>query len=147
MDITTPLTLAEAAAIATWRYPPPYDIYDGRAGDDLTGYLAIHDGSDLVGFHCIGDDARVPGGCYDDAYVDLGMGLRPDWTGRGRGAAILAAIVAYRGGHLRGTIAAFNVRALRACEHVGFCVVDRFVSPPTGREFVIVTSTRASSAG
>jgi [ribosomal protein S18]-alanine N-acetyltransferase len=69
--------------------------------------------------------------------------LRPDWTGRGVGAEILRAIVAYRGGDLRATVAAFNVRALRTCEHVGFRAVARFVSPPSGREFVIVRLTSA----
>src|SRR5262249_8528588 len=144
-----------AAAIAGWRYPPPYDIYDGDP-DDVDGlldrdadYRAICAGGELVGFHCIGVDAQVPGGDYAEPCLDLGMGLRPDWTGRGEGTEILRAIVAYRGADLRATVAAFNTRALRVCERVGFRAVARFHSPPSGRDFVIVrlTSARPSSSG
>ena len=87
----------DAVAIATWRYPPPYDFYDADADPgDLAELLdrstprgslllGVEDG-ELIGF------AQVS---TADGTADIGLGLRPDLTGRGLGSAFLEAVMAF----------------------------------------------------
>ena len=94
------MTAAHAKAITTWRYEPPYDFYNPR--DDIAGFLrpdyhyyaAQDDDGGLVGYCCFGPDARVPGGAYpEDGSLDVGVGLRPDLTGGGRGLGFFNAVL------------------------------------------------------
>ena len=81
------MTQAEAEALASWHYAPPFDFYDWAAdGDDLSlllseerregRFFSVYDGEELAGFF----ECRVEG---DDVVV--GLGLRPELTGRGLG--------------------------------------------------------------
>ena len=114
-----------------WRYPAPYDIYDE---DEVTcgdGRLAIVEDGELVGFCSFGADGRVPGGRYPEGPLDVGMGMRPELTGRGLGARYLAAVLAFArcllgATRFRVTAADFNARALRLCEQAGFRRIERF---------------------
>lgn len=150
-----PMDEAHARAILDWRYGPPYTLYNVAPEDvnaALPGlldpgwaYFSMHDEQgDLVGFCCFGEDARVPGGDYGTPALDIGWGMRPDLTGRGRGAAFLEAILdfarrTYTAGLYRTTVAAFNARSRRLCENQGFRPVQDFVHSVTGDEFVILT--------
>jgi RimJ/RimL family protein N-acetyltransferase len=145
-----PLTEADARAIAGWRYDGAYSAYNsppGEAGDavramlDLANrYFAARDQDfGLAGFCCFGPDARVPCGAYaDESVLDVGLGLRPDLTGRGLGPTFVEAIAAFAGtqlGHRRLglTVAAWNRRAIRAYEKAGFRTVRTFTrSTPAG---------------
>src|SRR5437868_10225481 len=80
----------DAEQIVGWRYAVPYDRYN-LAESDVAGllvprnnYFVADDADDrLVGFCCFGADARVSGGSYgDETGLDVGVGLRPDVTGR-----------------------------------------------------------------
>ena len=87
---------AEALEICTWEYQPPYDIYNHSKPPNPEDVEAIlnpqfnyhairnEDGS-LVAFCSFGEDARVPGGCYTEEALDIGIGVRPDLTGQGLG--------------------------------------------------------------
>jgi [ribosomal protein S18]-alanine N-acetyltransferase len=135
-----PITVAQAATVSGWRYPAPYDVYD-MGPEAVPGllapknaYHAVLDGTDLVGFCCFGPDAQVPvgrdAGWYGPDGLDVGLGMRPDLTGRGRGAGFLAAVLAeasHRSGTLRLTVATFNARAQRLYLSAGFAAVA--VSP------------------
>jgi [ribosomal protein S18]-alanine N-acetyltransferase len=144
-----PLTEADARAIAGWRYDGacaayncPPDEAEGAVRlmlDPANRYFAARDGDgDLVGFCCFGPDARVPGGEYADASVlDVGLGLRPDLTGRGRGPAFLEAIASLASTrlghqHLGLTVAAWNRRAIRAYEKAGFQTARTFTRSAPG---------------
>ncbi len=131
------LAAAEADVIAGWRYPPPYDVYDDRDGvggegpDPVEDRYAIIEDGELAGFCSFGADGRVPGGSYADGPLDVGIGMRPDLTGRGLGARYLAAVLEFArrelgASRLRVTVADFNTRALRLCENAGFRRVERF---------------------
>jgi len=148
-----PIDEPTAREVLSWHYEPPYDVYDARPADLETdvrvlldpgnGYHAILDGGALVAYCCFGPEARVPGGDYATDALDVGGGLRPSLTGRGLGPAVLDAIALFawrRFGRrpLRETVAAFNRRALRACEREGFREVSRFRQPGNGEEFVIL---------
>jgi RimJ/RimL family protein N-acetyltransferase len=97
----------------------------------------------VVGFLCWGEEAGVVGFDYDDAWTDIGWGLRPDLTGRGLGRRFISDVAASVGSHLprarlRATIAAFNVRCRKACTGAGFTEIARFTRPSDGMPFVVM---------
>jgi ribosomal-protein-alanine N-acetyltransferase len=157
-----PLDETSARAMFKWRYEPPFDIYNFNNGDldedvcfftnPQNNYFAMRDESGVfVGFCCFGMDARVPGGDYNLDACDIGMGVRPDLTGRGMGAefakaALNHALQVFQPRVCRVTIAAFNLRARRVWERLGFQIVQTFLKP-NGMEFVIMTADSEQWAG
>jgi RimJ/RimL family protein N-acetyltransferase len=126
-----PMDAERAEEIAAWRYPPPYDIYDGEPSEASlmtrieSRYAAVLEDGQLVGFCCLGSEARVPGLRERVGVLDVGAGLRPDLVGRGRGARFLSAVMEYAWTEdpkavLRVCIAEFNLRAQRAVQFIGF---------------------------
>jgi RimJ/RimL family protein N-acetyltransferase len=146
-----------ARSLVKWQYGPPYDLYnsDPSEQDSLVqflvepsnGYYAIRDDRrDLVAFCCFGRDAQVPGGDYRLAACDIGLGLRPDLTGRGLGAVFVRAVLDFAAQHLdpsrfRVTIAEFNRRAISVWRAVGFQPVDVFRRESDGMQFIILTES------
>ncbi len=146
---------ASARAILTWRYDEPYTFYnpnpaesekDVRALTDPANlYYALADESGaLVAYNCFGREARVAGGDYGDDALDIGGGVRPDLTGRGLGSTVVAAGLNFGRDEFaprafRVTVAAFNRRALRLCEKVGFSTRQRFRRGDDGVEFIVLT--------
>jgi len=136
-----PMTFAYAQAIAGWRYPPPYEVYNLGHQDvpllmDMNRrYYAAVLQEDLIGLCCFGLEARVPGGLYlpgEPEVLDVGLGLRPDMTGQGLGAPYTARVLLYgqtlHAPHaFRATIAAFNRRSQRVFESLGFRTTRFFV--------------------
>jgi len=118
----------DAEAVGTWRYPPPYGVYDLREDpeqdDDMrtaanwgVSWFAVDDGDgELIGyveFHDL------------DGEVELGLGMRPDRTGLGLGAAFVEAAMAFardrwvpRSFGL--DVFPWNERAIRSYERAGF---------------------------
>lgn len=149
-----PMDEAATRAIHCWCYEPPYDVYDlvAEPAEDLiqafldpqNNYYAIRDeDGDLVAYCCYGPDARVPGGDYSGDALDVGLGVRPDLTGRGRGARYVQAVVDFAGRHFspaafRVTVAEFNSRAQRVWERAGFRLVQRFGRTADGMPFVVL---------
>lgn len=150
-----PMTREVAQAILSWQYSGEYAIYNLTSEyteadvapflDPDNHYYAIHTpAAELVGFCCFGRDAQVPGGDYSTEALDVGLGMRPDWTGQGRGRLFLAAILAFAQQTFapqlfRATIASFNVRSQRLFARHGFQEQTRFISGHAQRhEFVIV---------
>jgi len=139
----------EATEAASWRYPPPFDLYDGapdRAGLYLEtsldgfGYYSVvtADAGDLVGFCCFGPEARVAGQIPVEGTLDVGFGLRPELVSRGIGADLMRAVLSFAGerfgpARYRVAIASFNERSRRLCASAGFEVIRRFDGP--GRDF------------
>ena len=142
-----PVTEAEARALASWAHPPPFDLYDcgdpgvflARGPDGAGCYPALDDAGRLVAFAVIGAEARVRGQVPAEGVVDLGMGVRPDATGRGLGSALVGQVVALAheltgAGAARAAVAAFNDRSLALCRSAGFVPVRDFPGPG-GRPF------------
>ena len=114
-------------------------------------YHAILRGEEMVGFFCLGLDARVRGGTYDESSLDLGMGLRPDLTGRGQGQSYFDKLLAYveeqrPGRALRATIVAWNRRAIRLCRRAGFRVLAHFTSQSEVQQEYVVLLRPAQNA-
>ena len=130
----------DARAIQGWRYEGPYAIYnmdgDGDEGiaemlDRRSPYYAVRDErGELVGHFAYGTTAEVEGEGEPRLYgadrlLAIGLGLRPDLTGRGLGLEFVGACLAFA----RETFApsafhlyvlTFNERAIRVYEHAGF---------------------------
>jgi [ribosomal protein S18]-alanine N-acetyltransferase len=144
-----PMTTAFAADMVTWRYPPPYELYD-MAGEDpgffanpVSGFFALTEEGELIGFRSFGPDGQVPGGSYDSSALDTGGGLRPDLTGKGLGRAAISTGLEfgrreYAPDAFRVTVASFNERALRVVRSLGFRAVGRFLAAADGRSFEIL---------
>lgn len=144
----------DVRTFASWRYESPYDVYDMTDDlEDTVDYfldagLRCHvlvDGTELAGFCTFGRDGQVPGGTYRTNAVDIGLGIRPDLTGRGRGREYVGVVVAkagqlFPGLPLRVTIAAWNTRALRTWLNAGFAHASRFTIHGTSgdTEYVIL---------
>jgi RimJ/RimL family protein N-acetyltransferase len=148
-----PIDEARARVILSWQYEPPYSFYNVEAEhvegalpslvDPGWAYFILWDERDgLVGFCCFGEDARVPGGDYTTPALDIGWGMRPELTGKGRGEGFVKAILGfasevYLPNLFRVTVATFNIRSQRVCEKVGFKPVQEFIHSSTGEAFVI----------
>lgn len=114
-------------------------------------YHSVYDeGGELAGYFCFGEDARVTAGRRLGIYerepaLDVGLGMRPDLTGRGLGAEFVLAGLrfakeAYSPPAFRLTVAASNLRAVRVYERVGFEAVEAFGArtPEGGREWLMM---------
>ena len=149
-----PLEKKHALTILNWRYPSPYDYYNFNADtfqadlcyllDSKNAFFAILNfQGELEGYCSFGSDGQVPGGDYSAEALDIGMGIRPDLTGLGRGKQYAQAVAQYGANRygakqLRVTIAAFNQRAQRVWRQLGFEQVETFVKLGGGEEFVVM---------
>lgn len=132
-----------ARTICSWRYEGQYAVYDigGANEKDVTAemldrrspYYAVRDEhGEVVGFFNFGSSAQVwdsaePGIYAESRTVTIGLGLRPDLTGQGRGiglafvnAGLAFAREQFAPKHLRMYVMTFNTRAIRVYEEVGF---------------------------
>ena len=110
-----------------WRYEPPYDFYDGGQEPPLNPerFFEARDGDtgELVGFYYFEEQPPV---------LEVGLGLRPDLTGRGLGLEFFRAGVdfareRYRPETIVLNVAEFNERARLVYERAGFRVTGRHV--------------------
>jgi GNAT superfamily N-acetyltransferase len=149
-----PIDETAARAVIGWRYEPPYDRYnlEGEVPeaavafllDPVNRYYRMDDTSgELAAFCCFGHDARVVGGDYRAEALDIGMGVRPDLTGRGLGAHFAVQVAAFAKrtfapAALRVTIAEFNRRAQRVWQTIGFRQNQTFRQPHTNDAYVVL---------
>jgi [ribosomal protein S18]-alanine N-acetyltransferase len=144
------MSQADAEAIAAWRYPDEYSFYDltsdphdvaeirdpqARARE----YVAVDGDGALIGFF---QYKRI-----DHTSLDIGLGLHPDWTGRGLGSSFLEAGLDYarrRFGPEQFTlsVASFNRRAITVYERAGFVTARVFNHRTSGREWEFIAMRR-----
>lgn len=134
---------AHARSIARWHYEGIYGFYDMEQDpDDLeelldprnwTGkYWAVVDrDGKLLGFFCFEKDG--------DAVV-IGLGMRPDCTGRGLGQAFVEAGLEHARREFspavfRLSVATFNKRAIRVYEKLGFRRDGVFINETNGGQY------------
>jgi ribosomal-protein-alanine N-acetyltransferase len=139
----SPIIETEVAVVTGWTYPPPFDFYDWDPDDDprlltlpVARYFVARDESGaLAGFACFGESAQVPSGAAAGLYrgdlLDIGLGLRPELTGRGLGLAYVHSVIAlgtslFAPAGFRLSVAAFNQRAIRTYQRAGFVVSGSF---------------------
>jgi ribosomal-protein-alanine N-acetyltransferase len=147
-----PMSQRQARTVAAWRYDPPYDFYDAVADpEDLTELLdpvqresryfaVLGDPGSLEGFFMF----KQAGGA-----VEVGLGLRPDLTDRGRGLSFLLAGLEFARGRYAPTlfrlaVAAFNQRAIRVYEQAGFRQVESYMHRTNGGEHAFLRMERSA---
>jgi len=119
-------TPSELDEIATWRYEPPYDFYDGDQEPVVNPerfFMARDGDGKLVGFLYFEPRGDV---------LEYGLGLRPDLNGCGLGLELVRAGLEFgrdrfRPGGVVLSVAAFNDRARIVYERAGFVVTGRHV--------------------
>ncbi|MFC4810429.1 GNAT family N-acetyltransferase [Paenibacillus sp. GCM10023250] len=146
-----------AAEILGWRYEAPYDFYNNAPSDEAAdellagGYAAVlGPGGELAGFFCAGAAAQVPNGAYayGGDWLDIGLGMKPELTGRGLGTPFFAAVLRfadelYGERPKRLTVAAFNRRAIRLYAKFGFRAAAEFEAGPA----VFIAMVRGRDGG
>jgi len=133
------MTMEYAEAISLWKYDGIYSFYDQDENDavgfmDGTHFVYIKDG-ELIGYFCFGAEARIPTveeNVYDNEFLDIGLGLRPDLCGKGYGLSFFQsgldhADTLHNTRNFRLSVAAFNERAIKLYEKAGF-IIDREVT-------------------
>jgi [ribosomal protein S18]-alanine N-acetyltransferase len=131
-----PMSQREAVVVAAWQYEPPYSFYDWTAdADDLAELLGKQTREGKY-FSAVGGDEELVGWfafSYEGDCVGVGVGLRPDLTGRGLGLAYLQAGLAF---------ATFNERAIRVYERAGFSPLRTFDHATNGGIHPFLEMTR-----
>jgi [ribosomal protein S18]-alanine N-acetyltransferase len=146
---------ADAEKLASWKYPGVYSFYDFSADPDDQAELL-----DPRRRHDIYFSARVPD-CgligfaelkpQESGALEIGLGLRPECTGRGIGAEFVRRICLWAS--LRMTpaslvlrVATFNARAIRVYERVGFQPVGVEVTNSYGTEVEFLRMKRSPTS-
>ena len=128
------LTQANADQIARkWHYSGTYSFYDMENDPEdfeeiitpkLRGdkyYQVLNDKDELVGYFCL---ERL-----SEQKVEVGLGLRPDLTGRGLGLNFVTEIEAFIQNNSNYriivlSVASFNKRAIKVYQRAGFKIED-----------------------
>ncbi len=130
-----PMTAAYARQIAGWTYTNEYAVYsfsqtdetmNELLGGEYYAYLDAHGAP--AGFFCFGQSARIPAAekdPYGSNALDMGLGLRPDLCGQGKGHTFVMdglhfAQREFAPEAIRLTVAAGNLRAVRTYTNAGF---------------------------
>jgi RimJ/RimL family protein N-acetyltransferase len=123
---------AYAREVANWHYEPPWDFYDLTS--DPADAAEMRDPASVGHYRAVlSESGRLEAFWYFDWHgdvVEIGIGLRPDLTGRGHGGSFLRAQLEYASDRwqpatLRIFVAAWNERAIRLYQRFGFREVAR----------------------
>jgi ribosomal-protein-alanine N-acetyltransferase len=153
-QILRPMTPKDADEIVAWRYPVEYAFYNMDADpEDLVEFLDVDKCEPGTKFVMADDDGAALGFfefTTRDGVTDIGLGLRPDLTGRGLGADFLRAGLAFaverfQPRTLRLAVAAFNRRAITVYERVGFAITKAFMQTTNGGVYEFVEMEAAPS--
>jgi len=129
-----PLRLRDALVAGRWRYEGPYAMYDF----DLPALLLTAVLQRLLFqhvFYSVLDERGALVGLFTftrtDGTVEVGLGMRPDLTGKGHGQEFFEAGLAfarrrYAPRHFMLDVAAFNERARKVYERAGFVPLRDF---------------------
>jgi ribosomal-protein-alanine N-acetyltransferase len=148
-----PMTEQMAQAIACWQYEAPYSFYNMENDlEDLAEFLDPKNWVDM--FYAVVD---ITGGLVgfvqikrDGTTIELGLGLRPDLTGKGIGGTLLQTALDFAARRyapklFRLVVATFNERAIRVYTRAGFHPVDVAMRHTNGGEFAFVTMERPAA--
>lgn len=145
-----PMTLTDVEQIAAWRYEGQYAFYnmenDQEDLDEFTDprnwentYYAVTDeAGTLIGFYCLQCEGST---------VVVGLGMRPDLTGKGLGLSFLEtglqfASEQFSASAYRLSVAAFNQRAINLYTKAGFQPTRTYRNRTNGGEYDFLEMTR-----
>lgn len=138
-----PITKERAIEICKWNYERPYDFYNLNDNEESLYeflnhpyYLVDNDHNQTIGFFCYGKAAQVPAGEAFGVYtadnvIDIGLGMKPELTGQGKGNEFMQVIFEFLHNQYpnltpRLTVATFNERAIKLYKKFGFKEYDTF---------------------
>jgi [ribosomal protein S18]-alanine N-acetyltransferase len=138
------MTPEQAENIAfKWHYDGDYSFYDIEAdAEDLAEFLnpeergdttfAVSKDKELVAFFSV---SRIADGIFD-----IGLGMRPDLTGKGNGIEFLSTGINFVQSEFKSekitlSVATFNQRAIKLYRKVGFKDVETFMQDTNGSTF------------
>ncbi|GGH86981.1 ribosomal-protein-alanine N-acetyltransferase [Pullulanibacillus pueri] len=138
------MTQEQAEDIAfNWHYQGDYSFYDMEADkEDLDEFIdpeargdstyVVMNHNELIGFFSVN---RV-----EDHTFEIGLGMRPDLTGRGKGLEFLKAGIAFIKGEYKPekitlSVATFNQRAIKVYRKLGFNTINTFMQDTNGSTF------------
>lgn len=145
-----PMMQDEALQIAEWHYASPYDFYDLSADEeDMAEFLDFEAWEPSVYFSVVDEHEVLSGfftyGHHEDA-IDVGLGMHPQLTGKHLGVQFCLdglnfAKQQFQPDAFRLSVAAFNHRAIRVYEHIGFQSVRTFLNPTNGGVYEFIEMT------
>lgn len=147
MYILKEMTQQQAEDIAyNWHYHAEYSFYDMEADEeDLIEFLdpkqrgesmfVALNGQDVVGYFCFNK--------VDKDIIDIGLGMKPNLTGSGRGVEFLKAGLdfakfTYNPDQITLSVATFNLRAIKVYKTVGFVEMQTFMQDTNGSSFEFI---------
>lgn len=145
-----PMKESSAHAIANWQYEGIYAFYNMNEDiEDLEELLDPHNWADK--YFIVTNEQNELVGFFSfeqaDEKVVMGLGMRPDYTGRGFGQAFVAAGLAFARRKFRPTmfslsVATFNRRAIHVYEKVGFKPDGLFMNETNGGQYEFLRMVR-----
>jgi RimJ/RimL family protein N-acetyltransferase len=148
-----PMTEEFAQQIATWKYEGEYAFYSHTNNPELVchlmngEYYAVLDSNKtLYGYYCFGESSQIPTveeHVYEAAALDIGLGMRPDRCGKGAGYDFVKSGIEFARDRFgpnafRLSVAAFNQRAIKVYEKVGFRITQTVTNSYFKNSFYIM---------
>jgi len=129
-----PLKADHARQILRWRYQPPYDFYNSPDTGVIEQQYIVQFLDPTYAYHAIIDVQQLQSGDYTDPVLEIGLGMRWNFTGQGQGVAFFSSILTFHQSHvyatrLRLTVAPVNRRALALYKQFGFQETAEFTDP------------------
>ncbi len=152
--IFRPMSGQAAYAIACWRYEDVYSFYNAESDpDDLAELLDLHNWPDHY-YEAVNAQDDLIGFIYlkrDGLVVEIGLGLRPDLTGRGLGLQFLLDALDFAAqrdapASFRLLVATFNQRAIRVYTKAGFQPDGVVMQRTNGGEYEFLRMVRQTLA-
>jgi RimJ/RimL family protein N-acetyltransferase len=145
---------ADSEVVSGWRYVDGWSVYDQPADQPPAGgrsaIVSAGDGR-LVGFYCLGDDARVPDLVADESVVDLGVGMAPEFVGHGHGEEFALTVLddvrrRFPATAVRAVIQTWNTRSLALARRLGFVAAGAHRCRQNGGEVNYTVLIRRTTA-
>ena len=140
-----PMSQDSAEQIASWHYPAPYDFYDMVADEEDLAQLLSESTRENTYFEVIRNGALFGFATFypKKDYLEIGLGMKPDQTGKGLGVNFYQAIEDFARKNfdcqvLQLSVASFNQRALALYQKVGYKKVEAYQQATNGGEYPFV---------
>lgn len=151
-----PMTKRNAWEISSWKYDGIYSFYnrpitnepsvDGDTPIDKSFVVYDNDGT-LIGHFHFGHDGQIPtieNFEYTSDFLDVGLGLNPKLCGQGYGVQFTVFVIGFAKQHygskkFRLSVAAFNERAQKVYEKIGFKKICEVTNSYFKNKFYIMT--------
>lgn len=144
------MTPSDAYAIVRWHYPGEFSFYDMDSDpDDYREFTAYQKWTPDTKFAVLTAEQKLVGFlefvCHDQV-VNVGLGLHPDWIGKGFGEEFVRSGLEFaqrrfKPRQFRLAVAAFNTRAIKVYEKIGFEITRTFMQKTNGSVFEFIEMT------